>query len=214
MSKLMSEFTVITGRTHATHLMALIQKVVDIHGLAVHDLDGFAVTKGPGSFTGLRIGLSTVMGLALASGKPAVGVSSLEALATQGAVSPCLVCPILDARRSEVYSCIYRFRDGRLKSETEAKVGPVQEAIASIDETCIFIGDGALLHRKTIVDQKGRSAHFVPNCHHTIRASTVAHLGIQRMNTDGSNLNDIDDAGGLTPYYIRKSDAELKLGKP
>jgi len=205
---LIAEITIAAGRTHSTHLMELIDKVIGLSGLTLHDLDGFAVTSGPGSFTGLRIGMSTVKGLAVASGKPVAGVSSLEALAMQCFFSSGLICPLLDARKGEVYSCLYRFQDGLLKREIRATVRPLGRAISDINEPCLFVGDGAFLFKKPIVDQMGRLAHFVPACQNTIRASTVAHLSMSRFEN-----HDTEDLGMMVPHYIRKSEAELKFGK-
>ena len=204
----LAEITIGTGRTHSTHLMDVINSVIALPGLTVKDIDGFAVTKGPGSFTGLRIGISTVKGLAFASGKPVVGVSSLDALAMQCAFSPHLVCPILDARKGEVYSCLYRVCENGLKKEATAEVRPIESVIAGIGESCLFIGDAAIKYRSVIVGGLGCFAYFVPPAHNTIRASTVVHLGMKRFENQ-----DMEDAAVLIPDYIRNSDAELSLGK-
>lgn len=204
----LAEITLKTGRTHATHIMEVIHHVIALPGLRAKDIDGFAVVKGPGSFTGLRIGISTVKGLALASGKPVVGISSLEALAVQCAFFPHLVCPILDARKGEVYSGVFRCCGNGLKRERVEMVGPIEKAIADIPAPCLFIGDGAVKHRRAIVEALGGGARFVPPASNAIRASTVLHLGMKRFENQ-----DTDDVAALTPDYIRRSDAELGLGK-
>jgi tRNA threonylcarbamoyladenosine biosynthesis protein TsaB len=205
---LMAEMTLASGQTHSKHLMDMIRTVIRISGLSISDLDGFAVTKGPGSFTGLRIGISSVKGLAAGSGKPVVSVSSLETLAMQSEPSPYLICPLLDARKGEVYFSRYRLEGGILKKEIEERVCPPIQAVCDLDEPCLFIGDGAFLHKKLILDQIGELANFAPAFANMIRASTVAHISMIRF-----KKKDTDDLGTLVPSYIRKSDAELNFRK-
>jgi len=100
---IIAETTLFIEQTHSKHLMKMIDTALNLSGLTVSELDGFAVTRGPGSFTGLRIGISSIKGFAMASGKPVVGVSSLDSLAMQCCFSPYLVSPLLDARKGEVY---------------------------------------------------------------------------------------------------------------
>ena len=203
---LLAEITNVREQTHSKHLMDMINTAVDLSGLKLTDLDGFAVTRGPGTFTGLRIGISSVKGLAVASGKPVVGVSSLDALALQASLSPYLICPLLDARRGEVYFSRYRIKDGCLKKEIEEQVFPPEKAISGLHEACIFVGNGASLYQKAILDNLGELAHFAPSLQSTIRASTVAYLSVDRFENA-----DTDDISMLVPNYIRKSDAEINF---
>ena len=118
-----SAHAVINSReTHARQLMPMIDRVLESCDLAVADLDGFAVVRGPGSFTGLRIGISTIKGLAAASGKPLTGISSLEALAYPFTACPDPICALIDARKNEVYACWYRHHTGRLESLSDETV--------------------------------------------------------------------------------------------
>ncbi len=208
----LAEMTVTTGETHSKHLMRLIRDSMELSNMALSELDGFAVTTGPGTFTGLRIGVSSIKGLAAATGKPVVGMSSLNVLAAQSSHDSYLICPLIDARRGEVYFSRYRFSrsgnnsEGFIK-ECEERVLPPVEAVNEINEPCVFIGNGALLYKQELVKLLGDLAHFAPEYQHTIRASTIAHLGVQRF-----EINDFHNAGELVPHYIRKSDAELKFG--
>lgn len=177
-------------------------------GLNFSDLDGFAVTRGPGSFTGLRIGISTIKGLAVALEKPVVGVSSLEALALQVSYSRDLICPILDARKGEVYFSRYRFLNGHLKNQTKERVAPPDKAVDDLSESCLFVGNGAFLYKEIILEKMGKFASFAPLIQNTIRASTMAYLSMAKF-----EKNDTDDIEKISPYYIRKSDAELNLMK-
>ena len=203
---LLAEMTVVNEQTHSKHLLEMVRLVVKHSGLNLSDLNGFAVTRGPGSFTGLRIGISSVKGFAAAKRKPIVGISSLDALARQVSFSPYLICSLIDARRDEVYSARYRYKDGNLiKEGTEQAVSP-GDALDEINEPCIFVGSGAVLYRKAIKDKLGEYAYLAQEYENTIRASTVARLSMNRFEDD-----DTDDAETFVPNYIRKSDAQLKL---
>ena len=100
--RLLSETTLVSGETHSRHLASLIEALTQTAGLSLEQMEGFAVSRGPGSFTGLRIGISTVKGLAVAGNRPMVGVSTLAALAWQVGPTDHLICPMIDARRDEV----------------------------------------------------------------------------------------------------------------
>lgn len=205
-ASLLSEFTLNRRETHSKHLMEMINTIIGMSGLNFSDLDGFAVTIGPGSFTGLRIGISTVKGLAVASEKPVVGVSSLETLALQVYYSRDLICPMLDARKGEVYFSRYRYMDGHLIKQTKERVAPPEKALDGLNESCLFVGNGAILNKKMILEKMGECASFAPMIQNTIRASTLAYLSMSKFEN-----NDTDDVEKILPYYIRKSDAELNL---
>jgi len=203
---LLAEMTVINEQTHSKHLLEMVRIVVKHSDLNLSDLNGYAVTSGPGSFTGLRIGISSVKGLAAAQGKPIAGVSSLDSLARQVSFSTYLICSLIDARRDEVYTSRYRYKDGKLiKKDKEQALSP-GDALDEINEPCIFVGSGAVLYQKAIKDMLGEYAFFAQAYENTIHASTVARLGMDRFEND-----DTDDAETFVPNYIRKSDAQLKL---
>ena len=206
---LRAELTIISGTTHSRHLMELIHKAIALAGFNISDVDGYAVTKGPGSFTGLRIGISSVKGIAVATEKPVVGVSSLDALALQAIGSPYLICPLLDARKGEVYFSFYKDEGGVLKKQREEGVSPPEKAIEGVNEPCIFIGDGANIYQKTIAEKMGAFAIFAPPYLNAIRASTVADMALGRF-----RRGETDDVASLVPHYIRKSDAEIKVAWP
>jgi tRNA threonylcarbamoyladenosine biosynthesis protein TsaB len=187
--------------------MELIHSVLQIADFRLADLDGLAVTIGPGSFTGLRIGISTIKGLAWALARPVVGVSTLEALAWQCGQTSYLICPLLDARKGEVYGATYRFNKGRLIQKTGPRAMIPETVVEDIKSPCVFIGTGARLYRRDILAATGGLAHFVPAGQNRIRASSVAFLSMPKF-----EANDTDEVAGLVPHYIRKSDAELNFG--
>ncbi len=199
-----AELTTVNSQTHTKHLMSMIDTVCDMSGVKIADMDGFAVTIGPGSFTGLRIGISTVKGLAWSLNKPVVGISSLDALAWQCIPAPYPVCTMLDARKQEVYYSRYCFQDGELKKDRSEQVIAPAEAINDIREPCLFIGNGANLYKEEILEKLGELAHFAGWNQDIIRASSVAGLSFERF-----VHHQTDDVALLVPHYIRKSDAEL-----
>jgi len=203
---LLAELTVANGRTHSRYLMHIIDSVIELAQLEIEQLDGFAATIGPGSFTGLRIGISTIKGLAYALQKPVAGISSLDALAWQCSETPLLVCALIDARQKEVYSCRYRFIDQQMVKEAGEQVGSPVESVQGIHEPCVFVGNGATLYRDLITAELGDLAIFADNSRNFIRAATIAELGLSRIKQQPTA-----DAKMLMPQYIRKSDAELKI---
>ena len=201
--------TIISDQTHSRHLMVMIDKVIKLSRIKPSDIDGFAVTTGPGTFTGLRIGISSVKGLAVALNKPVTCVSSLDVLAMQTACYSYLICPLMDARRGEVYCARYRltsyeFKAGVLTNETDESVLPPDKAIEGIDEPCMFVGEGASLYHKIIEDKLGDMAFFASPSQNTTCASTVAYLGLNQFKS-----NVFSNPEAIVPHYIRRSDAEI-----
>jgi tRNA threonylcarbamoyladenosine biosynthesis protein TsaB len=205
---LKAELTSANNQTHSKHLMDMIDTVCDMSQIKISQVDGFAVTIGPGSFTGLRIGISTIKGLAWSLKKPVVGVSSLDVIAWQCAQSSYPVCALLDARKHEVYYCRYHFKGGELTAKGLEQVAPPDEVLSHIHEPCLFAGSGAILYKERIIEKLGDLAHFAGWNQHSIRASSVARLSLTRFAQQKT-----DDAALLVPHYIRKSDAELQLKK-
>ena len=202
---LLAELTRANVKTHARHVMDLIENVCRAADLKAQKVDGFAVTIGPGSFTGLRIGVSTIKGLAFSLAKPVAGVSSLDALAWQCAQSAYLICPLLDARKKEVYACRYRFENNELKKEIPETVVTPDEAVSGIREPSIFVGNAAQMYQEKISAELGNLAHFATHGQHTIRASSIAWLSM-----NGLYRKQTEDIALLVPHYIRRSDAETK----
>lgn len=204
-NRLLGEITVTKDQTHARHIMTVIDRVLDLTGIGITEIDGFAATSGPGTFTGMRIGISTVKGLASATGKPVVGVSSLEALAWQSTDAQ-TICPMIDARRKEVYFAGYQFVNGRPRVIVPEQVSPPERIIRLFDTGCHFIGNGALLHRNLITGHFGAAAVCLAPFNHTIRASTIAFLSTQMLSDTKSQPRD-----RISPCYLRLSDAETAL---
>ncbi len=201
---LLAEINLVSTQTHSRHLAGMIGEACRLTGLAVGGMDAYAVVKGPGSFTGLRIGVSTVKGLAEAAGRPILGISALQTLAEQAAASTPLVCPLIDARRGEVYFSTYRMIDGILVERHLEDVLRPDQALQSIDAPCTFIGNGVVLYRSLIRDNLGDGAYFTHPLAYHIRASTVARLAWKRLGN-----GDSDKVAHFVPAYVRKSDAQI-----
>jgi tRNA threonylcarbamoyladenosine biosynthesis protein TsaB len=200
---LLAEVTIARQETHSRRLMNMIDGALDMAGLALPELDGIAYTRGPGSFTGLRIGLSVVKGLASVSGKPLVGVSSLEVLAHQAPGRSRLICPMMDARNKEVYCARYRYSEGGFQLVGDEVALSPEEAAAGIDEDCLLIGDGAYRYKSLFETQLGAYAEFAAPDDGIPRALTVARLSMPRFGAGKT-----DDVRSVVPVYLRKSYAE------
>ena len=142
--------------THSRTLLPMAEDMLKNAELTLDDVDLFAVAHGPGSFTGMRIGVSTVKGLAWASDKPCVGVSTLEAMAWHGLAAGGLICPVMDARRSQVYNALFEIRDGRperLTSDRPISLEELTAELRSYDWPVFLVGDGAELTAKALAAQ-------------------------------------------------------------
>jgi tRNA threonylcarbamoyladenosine biosynthesis protein TsaB len=206
--RLAAEMAVVSERTHSVHLMRMIRETLNMADLSLAALDGMAVSIGPGSFTGLRIGISTVKGLASAGGKPCIGVSSLEVLACACLSGRRNIWALMDARKGDVYAGHYRERDGCLERLEPERVLPLEVVLRTIDAPHLFVGDGALRNQARIREVLGDRAGFAPPEHHFPRAGIMARLAQARC-AGGRAL----DAALLEPLYLRQSDAELRLGR-
>ncbi|MEJ2638840.1 MAG: tRNA (adenosine(37)-N6)-threonylcarbamoyltransferase complex dimerization subunit type 1 TsaB [Desulfosarcinaceae bacterium] len=193
-----------SGVTHSRHLMGLIDRVLASAGWRISQLDGFGVTRGPGSFTGIRIGMSTVMGLAQSAGRPVVGISALELLAWPLLQCHVPVCALIDARRREVYWGVYRLAGATVEKLVPEKVGAPRDVIGSVTDPCIFVGSGARLYREEIVAAKGEGARFAPSFQQFPAAAALAWLTAKGFRTQGQS------AAALRPLYLRKSDAQIQ----
>ncbi len=190
------------GKTHARVVMHLVDQALRAAGMKTADIDAYAVTVGPGSFTGLRIGLAAVKGLAFSQNKPIAGISTLDALAAPIFNSTADICAMIDARRGEVYTALYRREAGRLISHRPAAALSPDKALAEIFRPTIFVGDGAAAYRNLILSRSLEGAVLAAPDQHVLRASVVARLGREKI-LEGLAA----DAYRLMPLYLRESDA-------
>ncbi|WP_319525188.1 tRNA (adenosine(37)-N6)-threonylcarbamoyltransferase complex dimerization subunit type 1 TsaB [uncultured Desulfosarcina sp.] len=200
--RLIAEEVYTAGKTHSRHLMAIIDQILGRCESSPVDLDGIAVTRGPGTFTGLRIGLSTVKGLAAAIAKPVAGVSSLAALAWPLAWTRKPVIAMIDARRGEIYHARFGGSDGS-EPEGKARVSGPEEAVEKLPEGAILVGSGAVLYRE-VWETRRPDVCLAPETDHVIRAASVGMLAMDRF-----EKRTADSVDSLVPEYIRKSDAQI-----
>jgi tRNA threonylcarbamoyladenosine biosynthesis protein TsaB len=184
--------------THSERVMVAIDRVLADAGLGIDDLDGVAVAVGPGSFTGLRIGLATVKGLVFARSIPIAAVVTLDALAAGLAFAELPVVPVVAARRDEVYASRFRWDGARMQREWDYLAIPPAELVARLDEPAILVGDGA----HAIVSPLARLA---PVGRRHLSPAVVGQLGRERL-ARGETVGPAE----LVPFYLRPSQAELK----
>jgi len=198
------EYSLNVPITHSERLMSCIDRILTDTRTPLEDVDGYAITLGPGSFTGLRIGVSTVKGLAFATGRPVAGVSTLEALATNVCHSQHDICPILDARKKEVYAALFR-PGGRLRRLTPDLVISPRELVRKIEGPVTFLGDGTEVYGSYLKRKLGRMASFVTPELGYVHGTVVARMGLEQI-LRGKTL----DLTSFVPRYIRRSEAEIK----
>ncbi len=209
-SELLAEYTMNYKKTHSQTLLPMLEEVKKMIDLDLESLDYIAVAAGPGSFTGLRIGSATVKGLGLALGKPIVEVPTLEGLAYNLCGTGCLVCPLMDARRNQVYTGVYRFVPENTDWVMESVVEQCATDIAEIIEKCnclsepvIFLGDGVPVYASQIAELCKVPYTFAPAGMNRQRAASIAALGLKYAR-EGKVVSAAEHA----PEYLRKSQAE------
>ena len=141
----LGEYTLSNRNTHSVTLLPMAEELLRALDMSIDDVDLFAVAAGPGSFTGVRIGAATVKGLAFGKGKPCIGVSTLEALAARLPFPNCLICPAMNARRKQVYTALFRAKDGkleRLMPDSALAITALDELLTAYDEPVMLCGDG------------------------------------------------------------------------
>ncbi|MBO5416616.1 MAG: tRNA (adenosine(37)-N6)-threonylcarbamoyltransferase complex dimerization subunit type 1 TsaB [Clostridia bacterium] len=205
---LLAEYTVLNGNTHSETLLPMIKSALGTFGTEARDIELFAVSEGPGSFTGVRIGVATVKGLAFDSKTPCVGVSTLEALAYNLVGSAGLICPVMNARRSQVYTAIFR-SDGesitRLTEDCAISIAELDELLAEYGEPVRFCGDG---YDITLPELKKCEYIPTPVRLRSQSAYSVAVCALRKYN-DGKAQND----ASLVATYLRPSQAERELAE-
>ncbi|MGX8704927.1 MAG: tRNA (adenosine(37)-N6)-threonylcarbamoyltransferase complex dimerization subunit type 1 TsaB [bacterium] len=209
--QILAEYTVNYKKTHSQTLLPMLDELSRMLELDLSTVDAVAVAAGPGSFTGLRIGSATAKGLGLALGVPLVEVPTLDAMAMNLPFTKGLICPIMDARRQEVYSGIYRFDGGRLVSVREQAALPVLSLVEELQtmpaeltaEGIIFLGDGVPPYQVLIDEHLALPHAYAPANANRQRAASVALLG-RRLFEAGKCIPAAEHA----PMYLRKSQAE------
>ncbi len=194
------------GLNHSEVLLPAIDQACLQTRIKIFEIDLFACTIGPGSFTGLRIGVSTLKGLMLATEKPAVGISTLAALALNVGKSSKIICSTMDAGRGQVYIAYYLYNEnGRLDQIGTDKVVDPRGIIHNLEQEIIFVGDGAIKYAGIISKTKNKKINIASAAQQYIRASSVGILGREKY-----NRNELLNAETFVPVYLRSADALVK----
>ena len=195
--------------TYSERLMQHIDDLLCSARLTLADIDGFAVTVGPGSFTGLRIGLAAAKALAYAGSKPLAAIGTLEVLADNLPYCKYQVCPVLDARKSTVYAALYKDTDTRRMVVMQPTVLTPEELADRIEEPTVFLGEGAYVYKPYFEGRLCCQAVFAPRSSGYPSGAAVAFRGLKEI-----NAGRLADPMTLVPTYIRRSDAEDKAAPP
>lgn len=208
--ELIAEYTSNYKKTHSQTLLPMLDEVKKMIDLDLNSIDAIAVAAGPGSFTGLRIGSATVKGLGLALKKPIIPVPTVDALAYNLYGSKAVICPLMDARRNQVYTGLYRFeyKDGGyemeiLKEQCAVDIKEIIELANSFEQEVIFLGDGVPVYKSVIEENMKTPYSFAIAGQNRQRAACVASLGA-KLFAKGV----VETADEHAPDYLRLSQAE------
>ena len=200
----LASYELLAEYPHAVELPGAVTRVLQAAHLTLDQMEAIVVDVGPGSFTGLRIGLAFVKALAFPAKRAVVGVSSLDVLAANLPFVPLPVCPLLDAKQRNVYGAVYRLQEDRPARQTDYLLGPVEEVLRSVQGPTLFLGDGCVLYRDRVLAQCPQAQFAAPELW-LPRAATLARLGSERL-LSGAR----DDPSRLVPLYLYPSDCQVR----
>lgn len=204
---LVSEYLTGIRATYSEMLLPLIDQVLRTAGITIEEIDHFAIAQGPGSFTALRIGMSVLVGLSIATDKPVITIPTLDGLACNVYGSRHLICPLIDGRRGEVYYAFYKWDDlGKLRRLSPYRVAAPGKVIAEINETAVLLGDGIALYADHFLSALHERALIPPAHLHYPRASAIGSLAMQRLKDDPPAA--VHET--VAPLYLRPPDAVVK----
>ncbi|MFH1848089.1 MAG: tRNA (adenosine(37)-N6)-threonylcarbamoyltransferase complex dimerization subunit type 1 TsaB [Candidatus Omnitrophota bacterium] len=186
---------------HGSHLVPAIEALLKFAGMALQDIDAYCVSIGPGSFTGLRIGVAAVKALAVSSGKKVAAVPSLDALAMNVFSKDSFIKPVIDAKKGNVYTCLYKYgRDGRLKRLSKHSLVPASGALEKIKKPTVVLGDGV-----NVCDVKHPDITALPESFWQPKAKVVGEIGLEMVKN-----GDVENPDTLVPFYIYPEDVQCR----
>lgn len=206
---IIGEYSCNKGKTHSQSLMPMIDTLLKRVGFKASDMDAFAASVGPGSFTGLRIGVTTAKAMAFAAEKPVMSVYTLDALAWNLPLSKAILCPVIDARNNQVFTALYKFVNGKLDRLTDylgIHINELADIIGPMDGEVVFLGDACRLHKDFFIEKLGERAAIAPPNAVSARAASVAVLA-GKMFLEGKSGSSYE----MVPFYLRKSQAEQAI---
>lgn len=205
-SKTVGEWSLNVSRTHAGRVLPGIQHLLNETGIEVGQIDGFAVAIGPGSFTGLRIALTTAKTLSFVTGKPLAGIPTLDVLVENIPFSAELVCPALDARKGEIFAAVYKKNPQGKTSRLTDYLSVSPEALSrTIQAPVLLLGDAVPLYGERLQRECSHPITFAPPEYYFPRASILCRLAIKKL-----SKGDHQHPRELRPLYARDADAELR----
>lgn len=207
--QLVGEFSLNALKPPAAWLLEAVDTLLASAGWSLAELDGFGVVAGPGAFTGLRVGMATIKGLAIAVDRPVAAVSSLECLALQVPFSDMPVCTMLDARKQEVYAALFAGHKGEFRPVSSEVVMAPEAFLEKCTGETVFVGNGATVYRTLISRSLGPRAHFLPGFFDLPRAGLAAQLVLREWRA--SRMRSVEL---VQPRYVRPSEAELNQPRP
>ncbi|MBI4531742.1 MAG: tRNA (adenosine(37)-N6)-threonylcarbamoyltransferase complex dimerization subunit type 1 TsaB [Candidatus Latescibacteria bacterium] len=203
--KILGENGLELGKRHQEQLVPLVQRLMGDLSLTWASLDGVAISAGPGSFTGLRVGLGVAKGFCFATGAALLLIPTLDAFATYFPFVRYPVCPMLDARKGEVYAGLYDTSTGAPVHLSAPLVLPPENMLRQLQGPTLLFGTGAVVYREMVLQRLGEEALFPPYGMVWHCADAVALLGVERL-----RRGERDDLATAEPFYLRKSEAEVK----
>lgn len=210
--KLICEHIINNEKNHSQKMMGVIDNVMSDSGVDIKTVDAIAVAKGPGSFTGIRIGMACAQGIAHPLNKPIIGVNTLDGLAYNFVNSTSLLCPVVDAQRKEVYTCLFKWEKGQIIRLWDYKMERAEklfDTLVSLKSQIIVMGDGSYLLKRCFEDLKTKNTKSNIVFSHPAflmpRASSIAIAGFEEY-----KMGRFDSCFTAKPFYIRKSSAEEK----
>lgn len=209
-NKLIGEFSINTALTHSQTLMPMVDELLKNTGLSVNNIDAVAVNAGPGSFTGVRIGVAAVKGIAFPKNLPCVSVSTLESMAYNMLGNDCIVCSVMDARCSQVYNALFRVKGctvTRMTDDRALSLTDLKNELRNINEKVVLVGDGAVLCSKFLGEELEKIM-LAPFNNRIQTASSVAYAAFEKIN-NGETVK----ADELMPVYLRLPQAQRELNK-
>lgn len=206
--RVISNFNLNTGTTHSQNLVPMIEQIQNFTKIDLKDIDAFACCIGPGSFTGIRIGIATVKGLALSLNKPVIGISSLENLAYNVPIFDGTICSIIDAKNENVYAALYTnsLHPTLISDYISDSIYTLIEKLKDISGKIIFVGDGSLVYEDKLRNILGDKIYFVPKHLNMQLATSLARAALNY-----AEKNQYITYNDLTPLYLKKSQAERML---
>ncbi len=210
--KVLGEYMINSGRQHSIKLMPMVKSLLSNLNMGPQDMDVFAVSTGPGSFTGLRIGITVVKAMAYAADKPVAGIPTLDALAYNMFSFSGIICPVMDARNNQVYTSFYKWNKDKLMNIGEYSGEHIEELVKRLSfykEDVIFTGDALNVYKSFFMNRLGKKAYFAPANLSLQRASSIAQLA--RIKIENGEL---ESSFELLPFYLRKPQAVREYEKP